>query len=1034
MAQRRSRALLRVLAVPLVGTLAMGLTLAQGAVTQVAGGAPRSQPADAQPVNTWPKGGHDAANTDASPDPLLSTADAAQLGVRWMAGTGTTEYSSPVVQWNAALGETLAYQGNENGYLTAYDEANGQTVWSAFLGSAIRDTPLVEGNNVWVADTFSPSLFKLNAATGAVECSTPLVSTDNGSPTIGLGPGGQLTVYIAVNDLGTANGPLYAVNEADCSVDWQYDSYNGNDAAGSWDFLSYADSATGEPLVVLGTADPDSAVYAVDAATGQKVWSFKTLPVSTTTDTDVGAGASITAPGVNGFADGVAYVPGKDGYLYALDLTTGAMIWDFNFGAAYPGGVPYSRSTPAVTGDDVIVGGTMGVVEVNATTGAPVWHWHGAAGTGGAGEVVGAVAVIGPPGQQVVAATNLSGDLDVLDAQTGALLYTDNIGYFSVASPADVDGNLLVSSSSGFLYDFAPGGANSGTPTTAVTSPAAGANVGNPNGMLTIKGTASGGPVAGVQVAVQEGGSAGPWWDGASGTFTTGYFNNPATLASPGSASTTWALAVPVPTSGGTYKVLASAVAQNGLADASADSPSPSAAHVSFTVGFLHSAPHFMTTNGSYVAPGAAVDVAGSGFGPGEQVGVTLDGTTLATVTASGTGTLATTAVAVPAATATGPAALVATGATTGDTSSASIDVSNEWTSQAGGPTHTAVDANDSVLAQHVSPSSGTYLTQAWSYPSGAAIETSATVCKNVAYFANDAGVVTALDIHQSIPLWTYQAPSAVDSSPLVAAGLVIFGTESGEVVALSQATGAVVWTDTVGSAVNSSPESANGLVVVGSAAGTLYALATATGAVTWSQPLGGPIQGSPAIDAGAGRVVVGAGDSVVGLRLSTGAVAWTQATAGAVTAYPTLVAGKVLVGSADGVVHQYSESSGTPGWSFTANGAVTAGGSLWSGTTDYIVGSAAGTVYFLNTQNGSVARSYTTGSAVVGVSAAPGFAVVTSAAGVTQGFKYLGYASWKYTATAGFNSSATVVNGILYLTGLDQTIRAFTIPGRPIP
>ena len=38
-------------------------------------------------------------------------------------------------------------------------------------------------------------------------------------------------------------------------------------------------------------------------------------------------------PGVNGFADGVVYVPSKDGFVYALNLTTGAHLWTASLGS-----------------------------------------------------------------------------------------------------------------------------------------------------------------------------------------------------------------------------------------------------------------------------------------------------------------------------------------------------------------------------------------------------------------------------------------------------------------------------------------------------------------------------------------------------------------------------------------------------------------------------------------------------------------------------------------------------------------------------
>ena len=76
-------------------------------------------------------------------------------------------------------------------------------------------------------------------------------------------------------------------------------------------------------MVVFGSDDPDNSVYELNATTGAMLWTYRTN--NTTADDDVGASPTISAPGVNGFADGVAYVTGKDKITYAFDLTTGAL-------------------------------------------------------------------------------------------------------------------------------------------------------------------------------------------------------------------------------------------------------------------------------------------------------------------------------------------------------------------------------------------------------------------------------------------------------------------------------------------------------------------------------------------------------------------------------------------------------------------------------------------------------------------------------------------------------------------------------------
>jgi len=64
--------------------------------------------------------------------------------------------------------------------------------------------------------------------------------------------------------------------------------------------------ATGEPLVLYGTSNPDSEVYAVDAITGALVWARCNCGYWRG-DYDVGAGV-VTLHRSQRVADGVAYV------------------------------------------------------------------------------------------------------------------------------------------------------------------------------------------------------------------------------------------------------------------------------------------------------------------------------------------------------------------------------------------------------------------------------------------------------------------------------------------------------------------------------------------------------------------------------------------------------------------------------------------------------------------------------------------------------------------------------------------------------
>jgi outer membrane protein assembly factor BamB len=122
---------------------------------------------------------------------------------------------------------------------------------------------------------------------------------------------------------------MMAINDATCKVEWKRLPYPV--FSGSWSPDSYGVNAKGVPLVIFGSGDPDCAVYALNARTGATLWRVASLTGGLA---DFGAGTVVSPPGRNGIADGMAYVPGKDRILYAIDLTTGGLKWTYDYGAA----------------------------------------------------------------------------------------------------------------------------------------------------------------------------------------------------------------------------------------------------------------------------------------------------------------------------------------------------------------------------------------------------------------------------------------------------------------------------------------------------------------------------------------------------------------------------------------------------------------------------------------------------------------------------------------------------------------------------
>jgi outer membrane protein assembly factor BamB len=884
---------------------------------------------------SWPELHGNPQLTGLSTDPLLSTTDAGSLGVQWMTQTMAPVLSSPVVAYSAALDKTIAYSTNDAGEVEAMDVATGQIVWSESLGYPMVASPLVIDGSVWVGSEINPTLFKLNADTGASECSVPVSGKLDSSPTYGIGAGGALTIYEGVLDDATTLGPLLAVTAANCQVTF---SVTPEPESGPWNPISYATDANGRALAIMGTSDPDDSIYAVDAVTGASAWSIVSPDAG---DNDFAAGATISAPGVNGFADGVAYEPGKDGNLYAIDLTTGQLMWTFNFSAYYGASRTISRSTAALDGNVLVFGTSAGVMAYDVVARQVLWT----VSEPNHSEVLSSPAIVGPAGQEVVVVCDLGGAVRVLSLATGAGLYSLQTGGYLTSSPAESDGNIVVASSDGFVYDLAVGGGTTAGGTTTISSPAPAAVLANPDGAVTITGSATD-PVAvgSVQVAVQLNGATGPWWDAATSSWVDGPVYNSASLDTPGAAFTTWSIAQPVSQDGASLKVFARSVSTTGPAD-------PDGASVNFAVTQLTSIA-YVTPSPTALAPGGQLNLSGGNFSPGEQLTVKLGGTPVASVGADPTGALLATVTLPVGYSPYGAALLSVTGQASGLVATFPIDVTNSWTQASQGPTHTGFQANDKTLAL-ASPAAKYTFKRAWLYPDGSPVRFSPTVYDDRVYVIDAAGQLSSLVLQSGALVWTYGAGGPITTSPVLDGSTAYF-VVGATLQAVNTSDGTLRWSVALPGPVDGALTIARGRLYVGTTAGTLLTLDSGTGSVVWTTTLAGAIHDAPSVDATAGLAVVGdSSGAVTAVKLTTGARAWQYLTHGAVTASPSLANRKAYVGSADGSVYALSEVKGTLVWSTALAGPVSATAAVSGGT--IYVGDATGRMSALSPKTGAV-------------------------------------------------------------------------------
>ena len=525
-------------------------------------------PAGGAAAEDWPMFGHDPRHTGLTLDTGLGAGTAGSLNLQWQANLGQAISASPAVVHNTTLGKQLVYVADSLGTVSAVDAQNGERVWSYRATADINSSPAVFRGVVYIGSS-DHKLYALNATTGARLCSFDTGGVISSSPAA-VDTAHGVVVYVGDNGIGGSNdgGHVWAVNgvdtnaAGDCTQKWSFENFGNPPGAqpdaGSWAPPAYAVDGNGRALVVAGSSSPDNAAYAFDALTGQVVWRFQTQQFFP--DGDVGAGPTISPPGANGFADGVAYVIPKTGILYALNLTTGAKLWEFSIRADAPVSNGPTRSTPALVDDRLYLGYGSGVYGINAVTGAKVWRTQ----SDTAAEVTSSPAVTGAAGDRVLLAADVSGRLYGFRASDGVKLWSYTVGGPIFSSVAVSGGKAFVGGTDSFLYAFGLGGGTSAKPVATLTSPANNSTVPNPGGNQAMSGSASDdNGVDRVLVSVKDRNTS-KWWDGTSRTWTKYFAENRATLASPGAALTGWSFSFPAPASGASYLAYVDAVDGDG--------------------------------------------------------------------------------------------------------------------------------------------------------------------------------------------------------------------------------------------------------------------------------------------------------------------------------------------------------------------------------------------------------------------------------------------------------------------------------------
>jgi outer membrane protein assembly factor BamB len=414
---------------------------------------------------------HDISHTSANHDEAaLSPANGAQLSKTWAFKTG-----GAVAAGSTVVGG-VAYVGSWDGYLYALDANTGQQRWRTYLGqtnnmancdtlAGITSTATVDGGVVYVGGGDS-NFYALDAGTGNILWR---VFIGDNSPASGHYNWSSPLLYHGNAYLGVASfcdtplvqGQLLQISLAGSHAVRAFNVVSaGQVGGGIWTSPS-VDPTTNTIFVDTGNEGGAGEPYArailaldADSLAVKSVWQ---LPASGIPDPDWG-----TTPVLFTDANGHQLVEAsnKDGFAYAFDRN------DLAAGPVWQTRIAWGGPDPEGSGD-----GTVSSVVFDGTR----IYAAGGRTTIGTLDVPGSVAALDPatgaviwqraaPGSVLPALAYANGvlvdgagrDVEVLDASSGALLFTYATGAVIFGPPAISNGHVYIGSTDGSEYAFAP--------------------------------------------------------------------------------------------------------------------------------------------------------------------------------------------------------------------------------------------------------------------------------------------------------------------------------------------------------------------------------------------------------------------------------------------------------------------------------------------------------------------------------------------------------------------------------------------------
>jgi outer membrane protein assembly factor BamB len=343
----------------------------------------------------------------------------------WDRDTGSREVgSTPAVADGRLFVSTL--KG-----MVALDAGTGELKWTSPRGKGLS-SPTVYDDSVFVG-TSNGTVLRLNAANGSILWETRLLAKTNftgisSSPKVSYD-----SVYVGTFNESGGPGEVVALWEGNGTVRWRHATGSVHFSSPAYrDGVVYVGVMGRYNLTTQVSFDPPYGVLALNGASGGAQWFAST------------GGSVAASPAILGNS---IIAPAKDGKVYALNRTTGVLLWT----SAVDAGV----SSAAVFGGTAYVGGgAFGsggrVVALDAATGAVKWSSSAPNGP--------VQASLTYSGGKILFATNAEhATIYALDATNGALVwsYEPAGSEYILASPVVADGVVYAPNDNGHVVALA---------------------------------------------------------------------------------------------------------------------------------------------------------------------------------------------------------------------------------------------------------------------------------------------------------------------------------------------------------------------------------------------------------------------------------------------------------------------------------------------------------------------------------------------------------------------------------------------------